>query len=90
MMKRTVQVGNIKLYRPAMTMDTLSEVAGGKGGITIPSKPIADTVAAIVCGGHEWVRTGREAEVPFLVFWSKHQKQYVCTKCGKIKWENED
>jgi len=71
-------------------MNNAGKAAGGKGGISIPSKPIADTLRSLVCGGHEWVRTGREAETPFLVFWSKHQKQYVCTKCGKLKWENED
>lgn len=73
-----------------LSMNKTSEVTGGKGAISIPSKPIAETLSSIVCGGHEWVRTGREAEAPFLVFWTKHQKQYRCAKCGKIKWLNED
>ena len=76
--------------RTVRSMDELNEVVGGKGAITIPSKPIVDTLTSIVCGGHEWVKTGKEAEAPFMVFWTKHQKQYVCAKCGKIKWENED
>ena len=81
---------DIHMHHTEMAQESLGSVTAGKGGITIPSKPIADTLASLVCGGHQWVRTGREAEAPFMVFWTKHQKQYVCTKCGKLKWENED
>ena len=73
-----------------LTLDQLEEVIAGKGGINIPSQPIVNIISYIVCGGHNWVRTGREAEVPFMVFWSRHQKQYQCTKCGRKKWVNED
>ena len=73
-----------------LTMSQLEEVIAGKGGINIPSKPIADIISSLVCGGHNWVRTGREAEVPYFVFWTKHQKQYICTKCKQKKWVNED
>ena len=87
----TEQARNVKLYRPAMTMDTLSDVAGGgKSPAKFPSKPIADLVSSALCGGHDWVRTGKEAEVPFLIFWTKHQREYRCSKCGKVKWETED
>ena len=71
-------------------LDETCNVAAGKGAITIPARPIATIVSSLVCGGHEWVKTGREAEAPYLVFWTKHQKQYICSKCGKTKWENED
>lgn len=72
-----------------MTKNELKQVSAGKGGINIPSKPIADTLRSIVCGGHEWVPTGREGERPFMVFWSKHQHQFVCRKCGKITWQDD-
>ena len=73
-----------------LTMSQLDEVIAGKGGINIPSKPIADIISSLVCGGHNWVKTGREAEVPYFIFWSKHQKQYMCTKCGQKKWDHEN
>ncbi len=75
--------------KKTLTDKEMKKVSGGKGGITIPSKPIADTLTSIVCGGHEWVQTGREGERPFLVFWSKHQHQYVCAKCGKKIWKDD-
>ncbi len=73
-----------------LTMSQLDEVIAGKGGINIPSKPIADIISSLVCGGHNWVKTGREAEVPYFIFWSRHQKQYKCTKCGQKKWVYEN
>ncbi len=73
-----------------LTMSQLDEVIAGKGGIIIPSKPIADIISSLVCGGHNWVKTGREAEVPYFIFWSRHQKQYICTKCGQKKWVHEN
>ena len=89
-MKHTAQDEMKNRNESELATEKMNEVQGGKGGISIPSKPIADTLRSLVCGGHEWVKTGREAEAPFLVFWTKHQKQYMCAKCGKIKWENED
>ena len=76
--------------RIELTMDELDEVVAGKGAFKIPSQPIVNIISYLVCGGHEWVKTGREAEVPFMVFWTRHQKQYRCNKCGRIKWVNED
>ena len=73
-----------------LSMSQLDEVIAGKGGINIPSKPIADIISSLVCGGHNWVKTGREAEVPYFIFWSRHQKQYKCTKCGQKKWVYEN
>ena len=51
-----------------LTMSQLEEVIAGKGGINIPSKPIADIISSLVCGGHNWVKTGREAEVPYFIY----------------------
>ena len=69
-----------------LTIEELEQVVAGKGGINIPSRPIANIVSAIVCGGHDWVQTGREGERSFFIFWSRHQHEYVCTKCGKKSW----
>ena len=73
----------------ALTIKEMEQVVAGKGGINIPSRPIANIVSAIVCGGHNWVRTGREGERSFFVFWSRHQHEYVCTKCGKKCWMDD-
>ena len=89
-MKNTAQKKQNHKNQEELDMNNMDEVNAGKGAFTIPSKPIADTLTSIVCGGHQWVKTGKEAEATFLVFWSKHQKQYQCAKCGKIKWVNED
>lgn len=78
------------MNRIELTLDELDEVIAGKGYINIPSGPIVDIISSLVCGGHNWVKTGREAEVPFMIFWSRHQKQYQCTKCGQKKWVHED
>ena len=72
-----------------LTAAEMEQAAAGKGGIDIPSKPIADIVSSIVCGGHNWVQTGREYERSFFIFWSKHQHEYVCTKCGKKCWKDD-
>ncbi len=75
--------------RIALTEKEMTLVNAGKGGIDIPSKPIADIVSSIVCGGHNWIQTGREYERPFFIFWSKHQHEYVCTKCGRKCWKDD-
>ena len=67
----------------------LKNTVGGKGGIDIPSKPIADIVSSIICGGHDWVATGRQAEVPYFIFWTKTQVQLRCSKCGKVTWKDK-
>ena len=69
-----------------LTVKEMEQVVAGKGGINIPSRPIANIISSIVCGGHNWVQTGRECERSFFLFWSKHQHEYVCTKCGKKSW----
>ncbi len=75
--------------RIALTEKEITLVNASKGGIDIPSKPIADIVSSIVCGGHNWIQTGREYERPFFIFWSKHQHEYVCTKCGRKCWKDD-
>ena len=69
-----------------LTLKEMEQVNAGKGGIKIPSRPISRIISYIVCGGHNWVRTGREYERPYFIFWSKHQHEYVCTKCGAKRW----
>ncbi len=69
-----------------LTIKEMEQAVAGKGGINIPSRPIANIISSIVCGGHNWVQTGREGERSFFLFWSKHQHEYVCTKCGKKSW----
>ncbi len=71
------------------SMREMEQTVGGKGFIKIPSQPIADIVSSIICGGHEWVATGREAEVPFLIFWTKTQCQFRCAKCGRVIWRDK-
>ena len=88
-MKNTAQKKQNHKNQEELSMNNMDEVNAGKGAFTIPSKPIADTLTSIVCGGHKWVQTGREGERPFLVFWSRHQHQYVCTKCGKRTWKDD-
>ena len=69
-----------------LTAEEMAQVNAGKGSFKIPSRPIARLVSDIVCGGHHWVRTGREGERSFFIFWSKHQHECVCTKCGAKRW----
>ncbi len=69
-----------------LTKKEMAQVTAGKGGINIPSRPIVNIISSIVCGGHEWVQTGREGERPFFIFWSKHQHEYRCAKCGYVRW----
>ena len=69
-----------------LTPKEMAAINAGKGGINIPSGPITNIISYIVCGGHDWVRTGREYERPYFIFWSKHQHEYVCTKCGRKTW----
>lgn len=69
-----------------LTVEEMAKVNAGKGGINIPSRPIVRLVSDIICGGHNWVATGREGERSFFIFWSKHQHEYVCTKCGTKRW----
>ena len=52
----------------ALTIEKMEQVIAGKGGINIPSRPIANIISAVVCGGHNWVQTGREGERSFFVF----------------------
>ena len=59
----------------ALTTEEMEQVAAGKGGINIPSRPIANIISSIVCGGHNWVQTGREYERSYFIFWSKHQHE---------------
>ena len=42
------------------------------------------------CSGHNWVYTGREDEGWFFFFWTKHEKEQKCTKCGSTRWIYED
>ena len=69
-----------------LTLKEMAAINAGKGGINIPSRPITNIISYIVCGGHNWVQTGREYERPYFIFWSKHQHEYVCTKCGQKTW----
>ena len=35
---------------------------------------------------HEFVKTGVDKEIRFYVFWSRHNNEYQCKKCGKRIW----
>ena len=39
---------------------------------------------------HDYVSTGVEKEESYLVFWSKHYKEYKCSHCGKILMVHEN
>lgn len=67
----------------------LEEMDQAAGGRKFPSKEIVGIISSAVCGGHDWVQTGRERERSFFVFWSKHQHQYICSKCGEKCWKDD-
>ena len=39
---------------------------------------------------HDYILTGKECEDPFFIFWTRHKKEKICTKCGKTEWVHED
>ncbi len=69
-----------------LTLEEMSRINAGGA----PTQSIADFFAWVACGGHDYVRTGREQERSFFAFWTKHQREYRCRKCGHRTWKDED
>ena len=78
-----------------LNTEELDQVTGGN---RLPKlgRPVKQIIQSVICGGHEWVPTGRTVTktrfyLPFDFDFLKYtQNQYICTKCGKKKWVEAD
>ena len=42
------------------------------------------------CYEHDWQYTGKEKEGWWFFFWTRHEKEQVCTQCHRTRWVYED
>ena len=47
------------------------------------------TPQGVVCY-HDWVRTGREKDDSYFIFWTRRYVEYKCTRCGAKMCEAAD
>ena len=73
------EINNIKRE---LSMDEMDRVAGGMDPVMIKD--------ARKCQHLDRVKTGREREDSRFYFWSQHQYEYICNKCGKTFWVDEE
>lgn len=71
-----------------LSMEEVKKVAGGSAADYMARESEENCYGDVAYGPHQWVRTGKHEEKPFLFFWTKGFDEFKCSKCGKTKWEH--